>query len=208
MPRCKNCKQKFDAWEFNGKFCKEPNCKDARIEFLSALALKNLAKQKREKNKQAKEKLKTKSDYEAELQVPINKIARLLDKGSNCMMCDNRMKRKNACHYHSRGSSPTLKFNLLNIWIGCHSCNSERGGNIIGYDNILIDVYGREKWEYIKFNIVREIDPLHLSIEDLKEAKKEANSIVLELTKLEKVYSISERWELRKEFNKRIGIYN
>jgi hypothetical protein len=58
MPRCKNCKQKFDAWEFNGKFCKEPNCKDARIEFLSALALKNLAKQKREKNKQAKEKLK------------------------------------------------------------------------------------------------------------------------------------------------------
>jgi hypothetical protein len=123
------------------------------------------------------------------------------------MMCDSVMKRTNGCHYHSRGSSPTLRFNLLNIWIGCHSCNGEKGGNIIGYDNRLIDVYGRDKWEHIKFDMVRETPPLHLTIDDLKKAKIEANKIVRELEKLDMVYPEKVRWTMRIKYNERIGIY-
>ena len=207
MPRCKNCREVYNQYEFNNKFCLSIDCQTQKALFKLGKIKKQTAKDWKAKKKVLKEKLKAKSDYEKEAQPIINKIARLIDKGSNCMMCNNIMKRTNGCHYHSVGSSPTIRFNLFNIWIGCHSCNGEKGGNIIGYDNRLIDVYNRERWEYIKFDIVRETAPIHLTIDDLKQLKKESSKIVRELEKLDLTYSIELRWKLRDKFNKRLGIY-
>lgn len=213
-PRCRHCKERFEKTDFRNPYCSKKECqqafKEKVIEQQTKKALKNLEKIKKDKRKELKEKrekLKSKSDLERELQAPINKIARLIDKGSTCMMCDKVMKRQNGCHYHSTGANPTLRFHLLNIWIGCHSCNSEKGGNIIGYDNRLIEVYDREKWEYIKFDLVREVQPLHLTKDELRTAKKEADKIVRELTKLDMVYPPLIRWSMREKYNKRIGIY-
>jgi hypothetical protein len=219
-PRCRNpeCKERFNKTDFKNPYCPKKQCQKIntdilnekernRIDKQTKKALKNLKKIRTVEKQERKDSIKTKSDYEAELQVPINKIARLIDKGSSCMMCNNVMKRTNGCHYHSRGANTTLRFHLYNIWIGCHSCNSEKGGNIIGYDNRLIEVYDREKWEYIKFDIVRTIQPLHLTIDELKQAKIEANKIVRELEKLDMVYPPIVRWTMRHKYNLRIGIY-
>lgn len=164
--------------------------------------IKNWNKEK----KVLKEKLKTKSDHENELQKIINSIAREIDKEHDCLMCGNPPKKKNGCHYHSVGSNATLRFNLFNIWLGCEHCNKWKGGNIIAYDNELIKYYGKEKWEYIKFQLVRDYKALHLSINELQELKVKAKAILKEVKKMPKLDYI-ERWNLRIEINKSLDIY-
>ena len=149
----------------------------------------------------------TLSDYKKKLQPLINKIARLIDKGHNCMMCGRQMKRINGCHYHSVGSNDTLRFNLFNIWAGCHSCNSEKGGNINGYDFQLVEIYGKEFWESIKFDMVRENPLIKLSKEDIEIIIKKCRLIInaLELENIK--FTNEQRISLRKKFNKELGIY-
>lgn len=198
--RCKICRVKFDPRFFNQKTCETPKC---MIEYRDQLKAKEWRKEK----KVLKDKLKTKSEHENELQIIFNKIAREIDKDSLCLMCGNQPKKENGCHYHSVGSNPTLRFNLFNIWLGCEKCNKWLGGNINGYDNELIKHYGRDKWEYIKFDIVRLHPTIKLSIPELKEIKVEAKVILKEVSDLPKLNHL-QRWELRKEINKRIGIYS
>jgi hypothetical protein len=177
-----------------------------------------LAGQKREEKaqkewniekKQRKEKLKTLSDWKRDLEKEVNHIARLIDKGHECMMCSIDMagKRVNACHYHSVGSNDTLRFNLFNIWAGCHSCNGEKGGNIHGYDMMLIGKYGRDQWEYIKFELTRLYPYTGLSIPEIKEKIIEARKIVKGLKIADTTYSDKHRITLRTKLNKRLGIY-
>jgi hypothetical protein len=104
--------------------------------------------------KELKEKLKTVSDYKSDLQYLINKIARLIDYGQNCISCNCVPKKSNGCHFKSVGSHSKLRYNLLNIYLGCNKCNSELGGNVHGYDDGVIAHFGREFWEYIKFQMV------------------------------------------------------
>jgi len=141
------------------------------------------------------------------LQNPINHIARLIDKGHPCMMCGKPIKKDFGCHYHSVGSNSTLRFNLLNVWSGCYSCNGMKGGNIPGYDIQIVGMYGKKKWEYIKFDLVRETDPLHLSKEEMKELAAKARTIVKELQKLNMIYPVQMRWKMREKLNERLGIY-
>lgn len=199
MPRCKICKDKFEAKFFNQKTCFNASC---------VLSYKKIldAKEWKAKKRVLNEKIKTKSDYYKELQVLVNSIAREIDKGSSCMMCGNIPKKKNGCHYHSVGSNPTLRYNLFNIWLGCEKCNVWLGGNIIGYDNQLIKYYGKEKWEYIKFDLVRIYKDLHLSIEDIKHFKLIAKEILTEINNTHEL-NHKERWIFREKLNKRLNIY-
>ena len=85
MPRCKNCKEKFEAKYFNQKFCMDKD--DCIKEFNQSVKL-IIEKQKKDKwtleKSEISESLKTKSEYEKELQKEINTIARLIDKNSLC----------------------------------------------------------------------------------------------------------------------------
>ena len=124
------------------------------------------------------------------------------------MMCANpNMKRINACHYHSVGSNGTLRFNLLNNWHGCHKCNSELGGNINGYDIQIVNTYGKQFWEFLKFDLVRKYQYIKLDKEELRELAKQAQGIIKRLEKLDKVYTIAERTELREKINEELNIY-
>lgn len=154
------------------------------------------------------EELKSLPQKKQELEPEINLIARLIDKGHPCMMCGNpKMKRINGCHYHSKGHNDTIRFNLHNIWAGCHSCNSEKGGNIAGYDLCLISEFGHEYWEEIKFGLTREYKLLKLTKDEINEKIKIARQIIRELKKADKVYTNEERVELRDKYNKRLGMY-
>lgn len=162
----------------------------------------------KQRDREAKETFRPIGVWKSMFQDEVNLIARLLDWGNPCMMCGNpRMKRINGCHYHSRGANPSLRYNLLNIFHGCHSCNSEKGGNIIGYDTCLIATFGEELWNEVKFDLVREYPRIDLRENDFKEKIPIAREIVRELKKANRIYTSEERVELRDKYNKRLGIY-
>lgn len=162
---------------------------------------------KKEKAKM-KDSLETVSEAKQKLQPIINKISRLIDKDVPCMMCGSTtFRRKNGCHYHSVKANDTLRFNLHNIAIGCHKCNGEEGGNITGYDNRLIEVYGKDHWEYVKFDIVRLYPYLGLTKPDIHKTRLEALKIVKELEKSNFTYPPRMRLKMRTEINSRLNIY-
>ena len=52
MPRCKNCREKFEAKYFNQKFCLKNECANASIEFKKALnSIKQISDKRKEQNK-------------------------------------------------------------------------------------------------------------------------------------------------------------
>lgn len=211
--KCKNpnCKDRFVPMNNNSlqKYClKKEECRKLGYADLIEKQRKQDEKITKQRNKDLKESVRPIGEWKQLLQDEINLIARLLDKGHPCMMCGNpRMKKINGCHYHSVGSNASLRYNLLNIWHGCHSCNSEKGGNIIGYDTCLIATFGEEFWNEVKFDLVRENKRIDLRLPDYKEKIEIAREIVRELKKADKIYDTYERVEMRDKFNKRIKIY-
>ena len=203
--KCKNCKINFKPKYPLQKFCfGNEECRNAAYQF----AIDQKQKSWNKRKKKLKEELKTLSDYKKDLETEINKIVRLIDYGSNCMMCDKPMNKKNACHYHSVGSNESLRFNLHNIHIGCENCNTHKSGNIIEYDETLIKYYGSEYWEYVKFDIKRLYKLIKLSKDDIKLLIKKARLIVKELENCNKIRTFKERKQLRDIYNKELGIYD
>ena len=205
--KCKCCKERFIPFRNNSlqKYCLQ---KDECIKEFRKYVEEQRQKAWRKKKKEIKQKLKTHSNYQKDLQVHINKLVRVIDFGNPCMMCGNaRMKRVNGCHYHSVGSNNSLRFNLFNIWAGCHSCNHEKGGNILGYDDQLIGWYGRDKWEFIKFGLRKKHPEIKLSAQEIKEKIQIAKQIEKDLKADLKVRGSIDRWEIRDRINKQLGIY-
>ena len=164
-------------------------------------------KVKAEKTKM-KENLKTLSDYHKELEKEINTIVRLIDKEHNCISCGKKPKILFAGHYHSVGSKRPIRFNLLNIYGQCYSCNGEKGGLLLEYGKGLIDNFGLAHKEFCEYDLVRNYQILKLGKDEIEKAKHIAKQIIKVLTLENKTYSPKERIELRNKFNKMIGIYN
>lgn len=165
-------------------------------------AKKDWAKEK----KQIKENIKTLNDWQKELEREINKIAALIDFGSGCISCKG-LKSPQGGHYHSVKANGSIRFNLDNIHLQDYYCNVEKSANLHNYDLGLIDRYGKQYWEYVKFDIVRLFPLLKMAKNDYSEKIKVARSIVKHLKLENKTYNTTERLELRKKFNAMIGIY-
>ena len=150
MKKCKNkeCGVEFEPVTRFQKYCYK--CVLSRAKFKS---YKDTTKREKVRKNEIKAQLKTISDYKKELQIEINKIARLIDHDQVCISCQKTPKKKNGCHFHSVGSRPALRFNLLNIYLGCEKCNSELGGNVHGYIDGLILTFDKEFYEYLKFEL-------------------------------------------------------
>lgn len=206
--KCKHCKEKFVPKAFLQKYCME---KDECVSiFLAELREKN--KKQNQKNeraevKQLAEQWKRHGDWLKDLENVINKIARLIDAGYNCISCGHAGKPQ-AGHYHSVGSDAGLRYNLHNIHIQCYQCNAPKGGNIIGYDEGLIHFYGSEYWNYVKFNLKNIYhQPLKVSIPQIKESIEICRGIIKELEKGEQIIGGLARIQMRSALNERIGIY-
>lgn len=203
--KCKNCGEQFD--------------KDIRTPFKDwcsndcAYKLWIKAKEKKEKKEWQVEKKKmidniTKyPEWLQRLEDVINPICRLIDYGQPCISCKGNGKPQ-AGHYHSVASDATIRFNLHNTHIQDYHCNVHKSANIIGYDEGLIQIYGNEYWEYVKFglkNIYHK--PLKLSIPEIKQSIEIAKSIIKDLQSASTEYTPTERLYLRDYFNNKIGIY-
>tara|TARA_R110000803_G_scaffold210568_1_gene282707 strand:+ start:18972 stop:19511 length:540 start_codon:yes stop_codon:yes gene_type:complete len=151
MAKCKNCKDVFTPKWFNWKFCQKEKCFSIGVKQAADKAKIEIDKKDRAETKKAKEKLLTHKDYLKLLQTVFNTFIRLRDKDLPCISCGkNNDKQYHAGHYRSVGSSPELRFNELNVWKQCASCNTYLHGNLIEYRKELIKRIGVDKVEWIE----------------------------------------------------------
>jgi len=198
MKVCKNCKTKFvPAYNSLQQAC-SVNC---AIE----LSKKKSQKEWRIEKKELKEKLKTHSDYEKELQTEINSIVRLIDRGVGCIATKSVNGKMNAGHYISVGANNTIRFNLLNIYLQSEHSNTYKAADTHRYREGIIRIYGKELLE--EMDALNQHKTIKLTIPELKSAIFVARSIVKHLKLEDKEYLPEERIELRRKFNNMIGIY-
>lgn len=210
MPKCKICGEKFTP-KFSSfeKTCQEIDCK-------TQWAMTEVAKQKTAKEKKVKqdwnkeklemkEKLKTLSDWKADLQKEINAIVREIDNYYPCIATGSFEGKRNAGHYASIGSNATLRFHLENIWIQSEHSNSWKAGDTLRYQQGIINTFGKDYLDYM--DSLRNIPPLKLSIEEIKEAIPKARSILKWLKLQSRKFTTEERIELRRKFNNDLNIY-
>jgi hypothetical protein len=166
------------------------------------------ANQKRKENKAKLKELENLSYWKKILQAQINSIARLIDKDCPCISSGRPYRTDDqAGHFYSVGSTPALRFNLLNLWSQSIRDNMHNSGNLLNY---------RE--QLVKFDIIDLIEEqrlkyptLKLSIEEIKEAiikTKVVKKLLIEQNNdVFNPRSVVKRVELRVEFNRFINIY-
>ena len=127
MPRCKNCKDKFEAKHFNQKYCFKPECVKAWVETAKQ---KNWKKEKKE----LKEQLETVQSLTKKAQTYFNAYIRARDKHKTCVSCDKPLGSKfDAGHYYSAGGFGSVRFNELNVHGQCVYCNQHLHANLLNY---------------------------------------------------------------------------
>ena len=156
-----------------------------------------------------RQKLKTNADYVAELQKEVNTIVRLIDKGTQCISTLKPLNDKyDAGHFYSCGSNPSLRFNLHNIHAQSVYANQYLSGDQMNYLNGLETIYGAE-YKNMVIGLKQKYPILKLNVDELKEKIIIAKEIVKELKTINRVpYSRLDRYAMRMEFNKKLGIYN
>ena len=162
---------------------KPKKCKVCRTEFTPNKPLQQvcgfecaleLAKNKRIKTvkkevKEAKLKLKSRSDWLKDTQVTFNKYIRLRDQDDGCISCGSKSAfAYHAGHYRSIGSAGHLRFNEHNCHRQCSACNTHLSGNLIRYRSGLIRKIGIHAVEALE----SDNDTIKIGIEEIKVLKK------------------------------------
>jgi predicted DNA-binding protein YlxM (UPF0122 family) len=202
--KCKSCEGFFQPSMPLQSVC-SPLC---AISLAKEKAEKKEAKEWKERKIEGLEKLKTKSDYEKDLEKEVNHIVRLLDKGHPCISSDRINYTVNAGHMFSVGAFPSLRYNLLNIYAQSVGDNMYKGGNPLAYMEGLRKTFGAEVANEIN-QLKAKYPEIKLSIPEIRETIKVARQCVRDLMKVEsdKPYTTEERIELRRQYNNILGIY-
>ena len=164
MKKCKSCGEKFKP-----KYSTtQPVCS---FECALKYNKKEKVKEWKSKKKKIKESLKTKQNYEKELEAIFNRFIRLRDKDEPCISCDKPagQYKLTAGHFYPAGSYKNLRFNEDNVHGQCwFNCNKNRHGNLLEYRPRLIKKIGQDRMAELER--LKNI-PAHYSIEEIKELK-------------------------------------
>ena len=199
--KCKECLIVFTPQRPLQSVC-SPKCAIAHNKMLEA------KKEKKEWSKEKavlKDKLKKLGDWKKDLQVEINTIVRLIDKGHPCISSNSLNGKMNAGHYVGVKAHDSIRYNLHNIHIQSEYSNSYLSGDTLRYQDGLRKVYGNDYFERVES--LRATPLIKLSINDIVEKIATCREIVRELKKVDLSYPAKIRIELRESLNKRIGIY-
>lgn len=202
-PKCKHCRDRFVPFFQNTdqKYCmKKDECIKAHADHVEE-------KRWKQKKTDMQHELKTHSDWSKELQIEINTIVRLIDKGSVCISSLKPLNEKyDAGHRFSVGVFPALRFHLFNIYSQSVHDNQYNSGNPDGFDKGLETIYGAQHLGDVHFLKIQ-YPSLKLTIPELIAAKSRAKKIVKDLKAMDLVYPPNVRKELRKKYNEKLGIY-
>lgn len=145
-------------------------------------------------------------EYKKDLQIEINKLARLIDAKHHyytCIDCYKDFgKQTDGAHFHSVGSNSTLRFNLHNIHSANSQCNKWSDSHHVNYEIGLEKRYGTEYLNTIK-NLPLVYKVIHLTNQDIVDKLK----IVRLLIRTLHTYKYDSAIDEREAFNKIIGIY-
>ena len=158
---CKICKVKFTPTRPLQSVC-SPNCA-----YTHAKAVR--VKTERKETREAKVRLKSKSEWLKEAQTVFNQFIRLRDKDLPCISCGTTANVQYAAgHYLTTGAHPELRFDELNVHKQCNSyCNNHLSGNIVQYRMNLINKIGLDAVNYLE----GKHEPKRYTIEDIKTLK-------------------------------------
>lgn len=148
MPRCKNCKEKFEKKYPNqmGKlsYCLE---KDECISEFWRVA-NDISWKKRKA--QMKKNLKTVTDYYNEAIEAFNEYIRERDKDKPCVSCgaEAGTYTMSSGHYFPQGANKSIGLDERNAHGQCwYNCNSNKSGNLSEYLPELINRIGKDNYE-------------------------------------------------------------
>lgn len=158
--KCKICKAYFTPQRPLQLVC-QWKC---AIDFAKDTKIKTVKKEVKE----AKLKLKSRSDWLKDTQVVFNKYIRLRDQDDGCISCGSKSAYAyHAGHYRSIGSAGHLRFNELNCHRQCSACNTHLSGNLIRYRLGLIRKIGIHATEALE----SDNDTIKLTIDEIKAIK-------------------------------------
>ena len=208
--KCKECNIKFEQYEFNNKYCKGIECQTAKAV--------HLLEQKKKKDKQAwqieKKAIKERNGWSTTkppknvLQDEVNKLVRMIDNKFlfHCISCNTKSEvvQYAGGHRISVGANLSTRYNLHNIHKQCNKrCNQQLSGNPDGYDEGLIERYGRVYKNFVKYELRKTHDYIDLGSIDYPEKIKLVRKIIKDFDTFKFTSSINARIIL----NTLIGIY-
>ena len=137
-----------------------------------AMTLVTQAKEKkaRQELREGRQRLKTKSDWLKEAQVPTNAYIRERDRDEGCISCDKPASwggQWHASHYRPVGNCSALRFHEMNIHKACSECNNFKSGNLVEFRIGLIKKVGIANVEYME----SQNQAYSWEIDDAKEVK-------------------------------------
>lgn len=200
---CKSstCNKRFDQLRF-GQICCNLDC---AIDY-------SKQKSQKDENKRAKNKRKDHpsvyyKENKKQLQDLLQKIARLIDKGTYCIDCDRtEAHRYDGGHYISKGSNKSISLNLHNIFQQNGWCNNQGNTSNEQFMKGIVKMYGKEYGELVD-GLALKYSYVGLKANEYPEMITEALKIARELKKLDMSYTPKQRIKLREKYNKRLNIY-
>jgi len=170
--KCRVCKTNFSPFQTTQIVC-GPKC-------AIKTAVDGRHKKERKAHRQAKQALKTRSDWIKEAQVAFNRFIRLRDAHLPCISCGTEKPdiQYAAGHYYTTGGHPELRFDELNVHKQCNKhCNLHLSGNIAAYRPNLIKKIGQEGMDYLE----GQHQAKKYTIDEIKEIKQHYAKLAREL---------------------------
>lgn len=170
--KCRICKTPFDTAYSTRVVCSVA-CSLRLVERNKAKRDKLEQANKRKRIREAKEKIKPRSQWMKDAQQAFNAWVRERDYGKPCISCGSLMNddglltgsRTDAGHYRSTGACPELRFHPANCAGQCTRCNQHLSGNSVSYRIGLIERIGLDRVEWLE----GQHPPKKYTVEDLKE---------------------------------------
>ena len=155
VKRCKVCRQPFEPRQPMAVVC-SLECAKSLAASIRGKAEKQEAIKQRKADRERKEKLKTRRDWEREAQAEFNAFIRARDAGQPCICCGLPLAAGDVggaydCgHYRSVGSAPHLRYDERNAHAQRKQCNRWGAGRAVDYRLGLIERIGLEAVEALE----------------------------------------------------------
>jgi hypothetical protein len=136
--------------------------------------------EQRKKDRETRDKLKTRAEWLKEAQAAFNAYIRARDADQPCISCGRHHTGQwHAGHYLSRGARPELAMHPDNCHKQCAPCNTHLSGNLVLYRVNLINKIGLDRVEWLE----GPHEPLKLAVTDIKAIRDKYRALAKQLEK-------------------------
>ena len=174
VKRCKVCRQPFEPRLPLQAVC-GIDCAKSLAVSVRGKAEKQAAIKQRRADRERKERLKTRSQWEKEAQTAFNAFIRARDADKPCICCGQPLSvgdvggSYDCGHYRSTGSAPHLRFHEDNAHAQRKQCNRWGAGRAVDYRLGLIQRIGLERVEALE----ADQEPRKYTADELKALRDE-----------------------------------